>query len=89
MPEDDDEHFVKVELPHALRAVYARAITSPSLASKLVFDQLQYAGSDADKGSSHADILKALAFCFKVINTNAHEDAAVARRVLEQIERLR
>jgi hypothetical protein len=37
MTKEDDEQFVRVELPNRLRALYARAITKPSLASKLVF----------------------------------------------------
>ena len=88
MPEAEDEHFVKVELPNALRAMYASAITKPPLARTLVFDHFQYAGQDADKESSHADILKALAFCFKLINTNAHDDPAAARRILAQLQRV-
>jgi hypothetical protein len=89
MGESDDERFVKVELPDALRAIYARAITKPSLATKIVFDHFKYAGRDADRGSSHADVLKALAFCFKLVNTNAHDDPAAARRILSELERMR
>jgi thermostable 8-oxoguanine DNA glycosylase len=85
MAESDDERFVKVELPNALRAIYARAITKPSLATKIVFDHFR----DADRESSHADILKALAFCFKLVNTNAHDDPAAARRILGELERMR
>jgi hypothetical protein len=65
MGKEDDEQFVRVELPNALRAIYARAITKPTLASKLVFGHFKYVARDVDKGSSEADILKALAFCFK------------------------
>jgi len=43
---------------------------------------------DVDRGSSEADILKALAFCFKLVNTNAHDDPAAARRILKQLERM-
>jgi hypothetical protein len=89
MSEPEDERFVKVELPNALRAIYTRAITEPSLASKIVFDHFKYAGRDAARESSHADVLKALAFCFKLVNTNAHEDPAAARRILNELERLR
>jgi hypothetical protein len=89
MPESDDERFVKVELPNALRAIYARAITEPSLASKIVFHHFKYAGRDADRESSHAGVLKALAFCFKLVNTNAHDDPAAARRILSELERMR
>jgi hypothetical protein len=89
MPESDDERFVKVELPNALRAIYARAITEPSLASKIVFDHFKYVRLDADRESSHAEVLKALALCFKLVNTNAHEDPAAARRILSELERLR
>ena len=67
MDKEDDERFVRVELPNALRVIYARAITKPTLARKLVFDHFRYAGRDADKGSSEADILKALAFCFELV----------------------
>jgi hypothetical protein len=34
-----------------------------------VFDHFKYAAGGADKESSHADILKALAFSFKLVNT--------------------
>ena len=88
MAKEDDEYFVRVELPNALRVIYARAITKPTLARKLVFDHFRYAGRDADKGSSEADILKALAFCFKLVSTNAHDDPAAARRILKQLERM-
>jgi hypothetical protein len=70
-----------------LRAIYVRASTNRVLARKLVFDRLGYVGPDATKKSSHADILKALAFTFKVINTNSHDDPAAARRILEKLER--
>ena len=89
MPESDDEQFARVELPNALRAIYARAITKPSLATKIVFDHFKYGARDTDRESSHADILKALAFCFKLVNTNAHDDPAAARRVLAELERMR
>jgi hypothetical protein len=89
MPQSDDERFVKVELPDALRAIFARAVGKPVLASKIVFDHFKYAGRDADRGSSHADVLKALAFCFKLVNTNAHDDPAAARRILSELERMR
>ena len=86
MTKEDDEQFVRVELPNRLRALYARAITRPKLASKLVFDHFKYGARDVDKGSSEADILKALAFCFKLINTTAHDDPTAARRILKQLE---
>jgi hypothetical protein len=89
MPKSDDERFVKVELPNALRAIYTRAITEPSLARKIVFDHFKYAERDVDRESSHAEVLKALAFCFKLVNTNAHEDPAAARRILSELERMR
>jgi hypothetical protein len=89
MTKSDDERFVKVELPNALRAIYARAIAKPSLASKIVFDHFKYGARDTDRESSHADILKALAFCFKLVNTNAHGDPAAARRILGELERMR
>jgi hypothetical protein len=89
MGKEDDERFVRVELPTALRALYARAITKPKLASKLVFDHFKYGARDVDKGSSEADILKALAFCFKLVNTNAHDDPAAARRILKQLESIK
>ena len=63
MAKEDDEQFVRVELPKALRAIYARAIIKPTLARKLVFDHFKYGARDVDKGSSEADTLKALAFC--------------------------
>ena len=87
MGKDEDEQFVRVELPTVLRAIYARASINQALARKLLFDQLAYAGPDATKKSSHADVLKALAFCFKVINTNSHDDPAAARRILKSLER--
>ena len=87
MSKEDDEHFVRVELPAALRAIYERASINKALAGKLLFDQLAYVGPDASKESSHADVLKALAFCFKAINTNSHDDPAAARRILEKLER--
>jgi hypothetical protein len=86
MSKEEDERFVKVELPAALRAIYARAITKPALPRKLVFDHFKYGARDVDRGSSEADILKALAFCFKLVNTNAHDDPAAARRILQQLE---
>jgi len=89
MDKEDDERFVRVELPNTLRVIYARAITKPTLARKLVFDHFRYAGRDADKGSSEADILKALAFCFKLVSTNAHDDPAAARRILKQLESIK
>jgi hypothetical protein len=89
MANEDDEHFVRVELANALRAIYARAITKPTLARKLVFDHFRYAGRDVDKGSSEAEILKALAFCFKLVNTNALDDPAAARRILKQLESIK
>ena len=89
MGKEDDERFVRVELPTALRALYARAITKPKLASKLVFDHFKYGARDVDKGSSEADILKALAFCFKLVSTNAHDDPAAARRILKQLESIK
>ena len=89
MTKEDDEQFVRVELPNRLRALYARAITKPKLASKLVFDHFKYGARDVDKGSSEADILKALAFCFKLVNTNAHDDPAAARRALKQLESMK
>jgi hypothetical protein len=89
MGSEDDDHFVRVELPNALRAIYGRAITKPSLASKIVFDHFKYAAQDADRESSHADILRALAFCFKLVNTNAHDDPAAARRILSELENMR
>jgi hypothetical protein len=89
MAKEDDDHFVKVELANALRAIYARAITKPALASKLLFDRFRYAGRDATRESSHADILKALAFCFKLVNTNAHDDPAAARRILKELESIK
>ena len=76
-------------MPNALRVIYARAITKPTFARKLVFDHFRYAGRDADKGSSEADILKALAFCFRLVNTNAHDDPAEARRILKQRESIK
>jgi hypothetical protein len=88
MGKEDDEQFVRVELPNALRAIYARAIAKPALASRLVFDHFKYAARDADRESSHAEILKALAFCFKLVNTNAHDDPAAARRILGELERV-
>jgi hypothetical protein len=88
MAEVDDERFVKVELPNALRAIYERAIAKPALASKIVFDHFKYEARDVDRGSSQAEILKALAFCFKLVNTNAHDDPAAARRILSELERL-
>jgi hypothetical protein len=88
MGKDEDERFVRVELPAALRAIYERAITKPALASKIVFDHFKYAVGDLDRGSSHAEILKALAFCFKLVNTNAHDDPARTRRTLKELERL-
>ena len=54
-----------------------------------MFDHFRYAGRDADKGSSEADILKALAFCFRLVNTNAHDDPAEARRILKQRESIK
>jgi hypothetical protein len=57
------------------------------LARKLLFERLAYVGPDANKRSSHADVLKALAFCFKVINTNSHDGPARARRILKELER--
>jgi hypothetical protein len=89
MPKSDDERFVKVELPNALRAIFTRAITKPSLARKIVFDYFKYAERDVDRESSHAEVLKALAFCCKLVNTNAHEDPAAARRILSELERMR
>jgi len=89
MVKDEDEHFCRVELPAALRAIYGRASIDKALARKLLFDRLAYVGSDATKKSSHADILKALAFTFKVVNTNSHDDPAGARRILEKLERAR
>ena len=50
MAKEDDEHFVRVELPNALRAIYARAITKPKLASKLVFDHFKYARAGRGQG---------------------------------------
>jgi hypothetical protein len=88
MGNEDDGHFVRVELPNALRAIYVRASTNRALARKLVFDCLRYVGPDATKKSSHADILKALAFSFKVINTNSHDNPAAARRILERLGRV-
>ena len=88
MSKEDDEHFVRVELPAALRAIYERASIDKALARKLLFDRLAYVGSDATRNSSHADILKALAFCFKAINTNAHDDPARARRILNELNRV-
>jgi hypothetical protein len=88
MLEEDDEHFVRVELPNVLRTIYGRAITKPALARKLVFDHFKYAAGGADKESSHVDILKALAFCFKLVNTNAHDDPVAARRILKELERM-
>ena len=35
------------------------------------------------------DVLKALAFCFKAINTKGFDDPARARRILEKLERAR
>jgi hypothetical protein len=87
MGKEDDEHFVRVELPAALREIYARASIDKTLARKLLFDQLAYVGTDVTKESSHADVLKALAFCFKAINTNGHDDPAAARRLLEKLKR--
>jgi hypothetical protein len=58
------------------------------LASKLVFGHFKYAGRDADRESSCVDILKALAFYFKLVNTNAYDDPAAARRILGQLERM-
>jgi hypothetical protein len=54
-----------------------------------VFDHFKYGARDTDRESSHADILKALAFCFKLVNTNAHGDPAAARRILGELERMR
>ena len=88
MGKEDDEYFVRVELPNALRAIYARAITKPTLARKLVFDHFKYGARAVDRGNSEADILKALAFCFKLVNTNAHDDPGAARRILKQLERM-
>ncbi len=87
MGTEDDEHFVRVELPNALRKICARASPDHALARKLLFDCLDYLGPDANKRSSHADVLKALAFCFKIINANGHDDPARARRILEELER--
>jgi hypothetical protein len=53
-----------------------------------VFDHFKYGARDVDRRSSEADILKALAFCFKLVNTNAHDDPAAARRILKQLERM-
>jgi hypothetical protein len=86
MTNEDDEHFLRVELPNALRAIYARAITKPTLASRLVFDHFKYAGPDAHTDSSFADILKALALCFKLVNTNARDHPAAARKILKRLE---
>jgi hypothetical protein len=89
MGHEDDEQFLKIELPNRLRAIYARAIRKPTLASKLVVDRFKYGARDMDKGSSEADILKALVFCFKLVNTNAHDDPASARRILKQLESIK
>src|SRR5260370_34089511 len=61
MGNEGDEHFARVELPNALRAIYVRASTNRTLARKLVFDCLGYVGPDATKKTSRAAILKALA----------------------------
>ena len=87
MGKDEDEHFVRVELPTALREIYARASIDKTFARKVLFDQFAYVGPDASKESSHADVLKALAFCFKAVNANGHDDPAGARRILEKLER--
>ena len=87
MGKEEDEHFVRAELPAALRAIYERASINKALAEKLLFDQLAYVGPDASKKGSHADVLKTLAFCFKAINTNSHDDPPAARRILEKLER--
>ncbi len=83
-----NEQFARVELPTALRAIYTRAATNPALARKLVFDHFAYVGPDATKKSPHGDILKALAFTFKVINMNSHDDPVAARKILAQLERI-
>jgi len=83
-----NEQFVGVELPAALRAVFARAAADPALARTLVFDYLAYVGPDADKKSPHGDVLKALAFSFKAINTNAHGDPEAARQILARLQRI-
>ena len=88
MPQSDDEHFVRAELPAALRSIYERAITKPSLANKIVFDHFRYEARDANRESSHAEILKALAVCFKLVNTNATDNPVAARRILGELERL-
>jgi hypothetical protein len=54
-----------------------------------VFDHFKYGARDVDKGNSEADILKALALCFKLVNTNAHDDPAAARKILEHLESVR
>lgn len=96
MPKSGDERgkaqpsegFVTVELPTALRAIFARAATDPALARKLVFDHFAYAGPDANKQSPHGDVLKALAFYFKAINSNSRDDPEAARRILDQLKRI-
>jgi len=87
MGKNEDEHFVRVELPAALRAIYARASIDKALARKVLFDQLSYVGPNAGKNSPHADVLKALALCFKAINTDSDDNPAAARRILERLER--
>ena len=39
--------------------------------------------------SGKPDILKVLAFCFKLVNTNAHNDPAAARTTLKQLESMK
>lgn len=56
---------------------------------QLDFRSARYAGSGRKTKhprwqSSHADVLKDLAFCFKLVNTNAHDDPAAARRILSE-----
>jgi hypothetical protein len=75
-------------LDRGARALLAKGVRIMTKSYKLLFDQLAYVGPDASKKGSHADVLKALAFCFKAINTNAHDDPAAARRILSELERL-
>jgi hypothetical protein len=86
MQSDDDEQFLSVELPNALRRIRARAEVNDDFARTLLFDGFHYDGPHADAGSSHAQVLQALDICLRVAAVEAKEHMETTREFLKEFD---
>ena len=90
MPSMVDRHYVQIDVKRPIEMGRENIERTRDLIALTLF----WNGASSRRiarilGCSHADVLKALAFCFKLVNTNAHDDPAAARHILSELERMR